>query len=67
MRWKRSYSSMPNISPMSKYYGYNTTERRVVWIFLETLGGSYDSAKVRGDLVDACEMGSFKTYALIPC
>jgi hypothetical protein len=21
----------------------------------------------RGDLVDACAMGSFKTYALIPC
>jgi hypothetical protein len=35
--------------------------------FLETLGGLYGSAKRRGELVDACAMGSFKTYALIPC
>jgi hypothetical protein len=26
--------------------------------FMETLGGSYSSAKIRGDLVDACAMGS---------
>jgi hypothetical protein len=34
---------------------------------METLGGSYSSAKERGDLLDACAMGSFKTYAPIPC
>jgi hypothetical protein len=54
-------------SPNVSVEGVETTQKERVVLFLEILGGLYDSAEKRMGCLKACAMDSFKTYALVPC
>ena len=73
MCWKRPYSFVLKLASASKFSGAETLKREGRMDFSGTLGRSYGFEKVEDLLIRdetwwmLCEMGSFMTYALIPC
>jgi hypothetical protein len=55
------------LSPTFQWKVLKQPKRRGLYLFLETLGGSYGSAEERTIGFESLCNGSFKSYALIPC